>query len=59
VAKELKIVLRKSGIGKPKRQKAVLQGLGLNRLNKFVTLKDTPEIRGMIRRVSHLVEVMD
>ncbi|HTP63980.1 MAG TPA: 50S ribosomal protein L30 [Geobacteraceae bacterium] len=54
---EFKITLVRSHIGKPANQKAVLNGLGLTRLNKTVTLKDTPEIRGMIRKVSHMLKV--
>lgn len=55
--KELKITLRKSGIGKPKKHKLVLKGLGLTKLNKTVVLKNTPEIWGMIKKVPHLLEV--
>ena len=54
---EFKITLVRSHIGKPANQKAVLNGLGLTRLNKTVILKDTPEIRGMIRKVSHMLKV--
>ena len=54
----LRIRLIKSGIGKPLKQKKVLKGLSLNRVNKMVTLRDTREIRGMIEKVSHLVEII-
>ena len=54
---EFKITLVRSHIGKPACQRAVLKGLGLNRLNKTVTLKDTPEIRGMVKKVSHMLKV--
>jgi large subunit ribosomal protein L30 len=54
---EIKITLVRSHIGKPANQKAVLQGMGLTRMNKSVLLKDTPEVRGMIRKVSHLLKV--
>ncbi|MGA2150567.1 MAG: 50S ribosomal protein L30 [Geobacteraceae bacterium] len=54
---DLKITLVRSHIGKPANQKAVLQGMGLTRMNKTVTLKDTLEVRGMIRKVSHLLKV--
>jgi large subunit ribosomal protein L30 len=54
---EFKITLVRSHIGKPTKHKAVLQGLGLTRLNKTVTLKDTPETRGMIKKVSHMLKV--
>jgi large subunit ribosomal protein L30 len=47
----------KSGIGSTKKIRATLVGLGLTRMQKTVTRKDTPEIRGMIRKVQHLVRV--
>ena len=47
----------KSGIGSTKKIRATLVGLGLTRMQKTVTRKDTPEIRGMIRKVQHLVQV--
>ena len=46
----------KSGIGRPEKHKRVLKGLGLKKLNQKVFLKDSPEIRGMIEKVAHLVE---
>jgi large subunit ribosomal protein L30 len=52
----LKIKLIKSMIGKPEKQRRVLRGMGLTRLNRTVELADTPAIRGMIRQVSHLVK---
>ncbi len=54
---KLKITLVKSSIGRPGKQKKVLGGLGLSKLNKTVYLNNTAEIRGMIRKVSHLVSV--
>jgi large subunit ribosomal protein L30 len=57
--KEIKIKLVRSGIGRPKKHKAVVLGLGLKKMNKVVTLQDTPEIRGMIRKVPHLVEIVE
>ncbi len=56
---DIKVTLKRSGIGRDKYFTKVLQGLGLRRLNQTVTLKDTPEIRGMIVKVSHLVAVED
>ncbi|MEA1970670.1 MAG: 50S ribosomal protein L30 [Thermodesulfobacteriota bacterium] len=53
--KQLKIKLVKSFIGRPEKQRKVLRGMGLEKLYKTVYLKDTPEIRGMISKVSHLV----
>jgi large subunit ribosomal protein L30 len=55
--KTVKITLRKSAIGFDKKQKLVVQGLGLRRLNHTVELPDTPATRGMIHKVRHLVEV--
>ncbi len=56
---ELKITLVKSHIGKPASQRAVLNGLGLTKRNKTVVLKDTPETRGMVKKVSHLVKIAE
>jgi len=47
----------KSGIGGTKKINATLVGLGLTKMNKKVTRKDTPELRGMLRKVSHLVRI--
>jgi len=57
VAKKLKITLVKSYIGRPEQQRKILRGMGLMRLNRSVVLADTPEIRGMAKKVSHLVAV--
>ena len=54
---EMKITLVRSSIGKPANQKAVLLGLGLTKMHRTVTLKDTPEVRGMVRKVNHLVKI--
>jgi large subunit ribosomal protein L30 len=54
---DIKVTLKRSGIGRDKYFTRVLHGLGLRRLNQTVTLQDTPEIRGMINKVSHLVSV--
>jgi len=56
-AKKIKITLVKSGIARPGKHKAILIGLGLKKLNRSVLRQDTPEIRGMISKVSHLVQV--
>ena len=53
----LRITQRKSGIGAPQKQKRTLKALGLGKLNRTVELPDRPEIRGMITRVRHLLEV--
>ena len=55
--KSLRVTLVKSAIGYKKDQKATVRALGLRKLHATVTHKDTPAIRGMIGKVSHLVEV--
>jgi large subunit ribosomal protein L30 len=55
--KTLKITLVKSPIGFQKNQAAVVQGMGLRRIRHTVELADTPETRGMIHKVRHLVVV--
>jgi large subunit ribosomal protein L30 len=55
----IRVKLVKSGIGYTQRQKDTLKGLGLTRMQKIMTLEDTPAVRGMIRKVSHLVEVLE
>lgn len=55
MAGRVKVTLVRSMIGRPESHRRVLRGMGLTRLNKTVELKDTPEIRGMINKVSHLV----
>jgi|TARA_B100000745_G_scaffold257709_1_gene180738 large subunit ribosomal protein L30 len=52
----IKVVLKKSSIGFPHRQRAVLESLGLHRLHQEVEHKNTPSIRGMITKVRHLVD---
>lgn len=57
MSNQLKMTLKKSQIGSTKKIRATLTGLGLTRTNKTIIRKDTPEIRGMLRKVEHLVEV--
>jgi large subunit ribosomal protein L30 len=59
MATEVKVTLKKSPIGRKAYFSNVLKGLGFRRLNQTVTLPDTPEIRGMIRKVEHMVVVED
>ena len=59
MAGEIKVTLKRSGIGRPEYFTKVLKGLGLTRLHQTVVLKDTPEIRGMINKVAHMVSVED
>ena len=49
----------RSASRKPASQAATLRGLGLGKIRRERTLEDTPSIRGMIRKVSHLVEVVE
>lgn len=56
MAAKLKITLVKSMIGRPEKHRKVLRGMGLTRMNREVLLEDTPAIRGMIHKVSHLVK---
>jgi large subunit ribosomal protein L30 len=44
-------------IGRPEKQRLVLRGMGLTRVHKVVVLPDTPQTRGMIARVKHLVRI--
>ncbi len=53
----VKVTQTRSPIGRPKDQRATLVGLGLNKINKTRELEDTPAVRGMIAKVSHLVRV--
>ena len=53
---KLKVIQRKSGIGRPEKQRATLRGLGLGKIRRESVLEDTPAIRGMINVVRHLVE---
>jgi large subunit ribosomal protein L30 len=53
----LRVKQIKSSIGSDKRQKRTLKALGLKKINDSVTHEDNPVIRGMIRKVSHLVEM--
>ncbi len=56
-----KLTVRQTGspIRRTKDQRATLVGLGLNHLGRTATLEDTPQVRGMIAKVAHMVEVVD
>lgn len=58
-AKQVKITLVRSTIGRLKNQKATVRALGIRKMHQSVVHTDTPVIRGMINRVSHLVKVED
>ena len=53
----IKITLKKSPIGHPEKHRKVIIGLGLTKLHQVVVRKDTPEVRGMVNKVSHMVAV--
>lgn len=55
--KSIKVTQTGSPIGRKKDQEATLVGLGLNKMHKSAVLEDTPAVRGMVNKVSHLVSV--
>ena len=55
----IKIKQIKSKIGYPVDQKRTLQALGLHRISEVIEKEDTPSIRGMVRKVHHLVTVVE
>lgn len=61
MAKKTTLIVRQTGssIRRPQTQLQTLVGLGLGRIGKQRELEDTPAIRGMIAKVSHLVEIVE
>ena len=57
MAETVRVTLLKSGIGRNKKIRGTLKGLGLTKLHKTVVLNNTPAIRGMINKVSFMVRV--
>ncbi|MBQ8436622.1 MAG: 50S ribosomal protein L30 [Alphaproteobacteria bacterium] len=57
--KTIKVTQIGSTIGRPEIQEKNLRGLGLTKIGKTVEVEDTPAIRGMIKKVSHLVSVSE
>ena len=57
MAKDLRITLVKSTIGSLPKQRLNVEALGLGKLNSSVVQKDNPAIRGMIRKISHMLKV--
>jgi large subunit ribosomal protein L30 len=55
----LKIKYVRSAIGRPNAQKKVVRGLGFTKLQQVVERPDTPEIRGMVNKIGHLVEIIE
>ena len=56
---KLVIKQRRSTIGRPKDQKATIEALGFKRLNQQVVHQDSPQIRGMVAKVEHLLDVQE
>lgn len=56
---KIKITQVKSAIKRPKDQKATIKALGLGKINKTVEVENTPQINGMVIKVSHLVNVTE
>lgn len=55
--KKIRITQVKSGIDRPERQKLTLKALGLNKMNASKEVEATPQILGMVKKVTHLVKV--
>lgn len=55
----IKIKLVKSKIGRIEKQKRTVEALGLRKIGQIVEKQDTPQIRGMIEKVKHMVEVVE
>jgi large subunit ribosomal protein L30 len=55
------IVVKQIGspIRRPEKQRATLIGLGLNKMNRTRELEDTPSVRGMVNKISHMVEIIE
>ncbi|KKE78558.1 50S ribosomal protein L30 [Oceanobacillus caeni] len=59
MSKKLEITLTRSVIGRKEKQVKTVEALGLKKISQSVVLEDTPSVRGMINRVSHLVAVKE
>ena len=57
--KIIKIKLIKSGIGRIKNHKLCIKGLGFKKLNEVVSVSDTPSNRGMINKISDMLEILE
>jgi len=55
----LKVRQVRSGVGRPRNQREVLRSLGLRRMWHVVERQDTPAVRGMVAKISHLVEIVE
>ncbi len=54
---KIKVTQIKSGIGSTKRQKRTLEALGIRKMNNTIEVEDSPQIKGMITKVRHLLKV--
>lgn len=59
MAKKLQVTLKRSTIGSNQGQRATVRGLGLRRINHTRVLENTPAVRGMVKKVLHLVDVAE
>ena len=57
--KKMTIKLIKSGIGRMKRHKLCIKGLGFKKLNQSVTIEDTPSNRGLVNKISDMIEIQE
>ncbi len=57
--KRIRLQQVKSAIGYNQRQRATLRGLGIRRMHQVVEVEDSPSVRGMINKVSHLIRVVE
>ncbi len=59
MAKKLVVTLKKSTIGEKPKTRATVRGLGLRKMHQSVEHNDTPDVRGMLHKVRHLIEVTE
>lgn len=59
MAKKIKIKQIKSTIDRPKNQKLTIQALGFKKLNQVIEKEATPQILGMVKKVAHLIEIIE
>ena len=59
MAEKIRVTLVRSGVGRKKKIRQTLKGLGLTKMNKTVELENTPAIRGMIEKVSFLIRIAE
>ena len=57
--KTIKIQYFRSSIGRTEHQKRIVRSLGLRRLNQIVEREDTPAVRGVVAKVSHLLQIVE